>query len=195
MDLMRYFGDAVVWFAIVAPVVAAVTALASLRRFRRSSAQRKRWPVVGDVVVALTVLGVACVTLTPGPGGVGGGPTVRLVPFVDMVDTLTSSVAVSVAARLVGMNVILFVPLGFVLAFRRGRIRPAVVGSLLVSVAIESLQAVLPLSRTANVDDLILNTIGAVIGAAAAVVVGRVVRRDPGRGPEPVADDDAEMIV
>lgn len=195
MDLTRYFGDAALWFALLAPIVAAFTTLASARRFRRSSAQRTRWAVAGDVVVALTVLGVVCVTLTPGPGGVGGGPTVRLVPFVDMVNTLTSSVSVAVAARIVGMNVVLFVPLGFVLAFRRGRIRHAVQWGLVVSVAIEILQAMLPLSRTANVDDVILNGTGAAIGAATAVVVGRVVRRDPERGSEPATDDDAEMTV
>lgn len=192
---MRYFAGAVVWFALFAPLVATAAVFVSSRRSRLLAPEGRRRVAGLDVGVALTFLGVATVTLSPGSGGVGGmGSATQLVPFADMVNILTSSVSANVALRIVGMNIVLFAPLGFLLRLRLRRFAPAVRVGMLTSVAIEVLQAVLPLGRTANVDDVILNTAGATLGAAAAVAVVRIVRRR-GRSAGEQVPVDAGMAV
>jgi glycopeptide antibiotics resistance protein len=95
----------------------------------------------------------------------------QLRPLVSIVDVVTTSVAASVAVRIVVFNILLFVPLGFALMLRTRRWVVAVGAACCTSVAIETLQALLPLGRTTNVDDVILNAIGAAVGGGIAVAV------------------------
>lgn len=179
MDLMRYFGEAVRWFALFTPVVAVIALVVSMRLSRGTGPHARRRVAVLDVAIGLTFLGIAVVTLSPGAAGGAHTAGIELVPVVDMVDTLTSSVSANVAMRILGMNVLLFVPLGFLLALRLGHIRPAVGLGLCTSVTIELLQGVVPaVTRVAHVDDAILNTLGAALGAAAATTVLRTLQRN-----------------
>jgi len=79
----------------------------------------------------------------------------------------------------VGVNLLGYAPLGFLLASaalrkRRGRwsVLLAVLGAGLLSLTMETLQAYLP-SRVASNADLALNTLGALIGALGAWALGR----------------------
>lgn len=76
-------------------------------------------------------------------------------------------------------NVLLFVPFGVLLmlgSLRMTWLRVAAVG-LVVSAGIEILQAVALPGRTANVDDVVANTLGAAIGALGVVLWRRLARR------------------
>ena len=88
--------------------------------------------------------------------------------------------AAAVAARYLVVDVLgnvgLFVPLGLSLAAvstrpsRGGRFLVAVGSALSLSIAIEVLQLGLA-SRASDVDDVLFNTVGAMLGAAAGVVL------------------------
>ena len=74
-------------------------------------------------------------------------------------------------------NILLFVPLGFfgVLAVRRG-LAAVTVAACALSVCIEITQWVLG-DRWTDIDDVLLNTFGAFVGAAAALAAVRVSER------------------
>jgi VanZ family protein len=73
-------------------------------------------------------------------------------------------------------NVLLFVPLGFTFAAastrpaRWGRVAAATLSAALLSLSIEVLQLAMP-SRASDVDDVLFNTLGALVGAAVGVLV------------------------
>ena len=73
-------------------------------------------------------------------------------------------------------NVLLFVPLGFTFAAastrpaRWARVAAATLSAALLSLSIEVLQLAMP-SRASDVDDVLFNTLGALLGAAVGVLV------------------------
>ncbi len=94
---------------------------------------------------------------------------INLIPFHEIKRYLThvdSLGIVAVAANLIG-NVILFVPLGYFLPsfFARGRLRPhfTIPICMCISIAVEISQFMTK-TGSLDVDDVILNTIGGIIG-------------------------------
>ncbi len=72
------------------------------------------------------------------------------------------------------LNVLFFAPLGFLLAWGRGRrwLFAAALLGLLLTLAIESAQHVIP-GRDSSALDVVANSLGAALGAAAALALGR----------------------
>lgn len=93
------------------------------------------------------------------------GPSNNFVPFSSIKDLLSHSYFM-VPLRNIAGNIILFVPLGFILALKFSKLnsvlRVGLVG-LLSSTCIELVQLLLPI-RAIDVDDIILNTLGSIIG-------------------------------
>lgn len=83
-------------------------------------------------------------------------------------------------------NVLLFLPVGLVVAGALGgrapvhRLAGAVGFGLVLSTTIEGLQLLVP-GRATDVDDVIFNALGALVGAAVLLVGERVARRRSGR--------------
>ncbi|MFJ8231364.1 VanZ family protein [Streptomyces sp. NPDC094448] len=73
-------------------------------------------------------------------------------------------------ARLQIANAVMFVPLGALFAFRRDRVRAAtaIAWCFAASVAIEALQLAMAAGRTVDIDDVLFNTLGGVLGAVTA---------------------------
>jgi glycopeptide antibiotics resistance protein len=106
------------------------------------------------------------------------------VPFRTIGTQLSHGLERYEAIQLLG-NVALFVPFGFVLpagvrTCRRLWVTLVVAAGL--SVLIETMQALLP-GHTTDIDDVILNTAGAVLGFFAFSLISWTVR--PGTAPEP----------
>lgn len=103
---------------------------------------------------------------------VGFRPHNNIIPFTSMWESVTSSVSPTVAMRQVGGNILLFIPLGFYLSFWWKRINCAsksMVMGMVFSLTIEVVQFILSLLlngiyRVFDIDDVILNTLGFVIG-------------------------------
>lgn len=87
-------------------------------------------------------------------------------------------------------NMIVFMPIGFGLAGALAQdavirtIRAAALGGFLLSLTIELLQLAVP-TRTTDVDDLIFNTLGALLGAIAFTLVIRKPNRSAGGTQSP----------
>jgi glycopeptide antibiotics resistance protein len=117
----------------------------------------------------------------------GSERSVNLVPFASIADLAfgsSSSVRRSAFANVVG-NIVLFAPLGvylMVLSKRRSVAKTMLVVAS-VSVAVELVQGILALG-TSDIDDVMLNCAGGLLGALATAVV---LRRAPDRnGPRTV---------
>ena len=107
--------------------------------------------------------------------GDAGGTGLNMAPFREIRRGLDSHGG-RPQANLLG-NVALFVPVGALIAWlaRRWRVAVAGVFGMLLSLGIELTQ--LSLGRVGDIDDVILNTTGAILGGLLAVTWARVVRR------------------
>lgn len=177
MQGLNALYGAIQLFAVLSVPVTIVVGLVARRRHRRRSAPQRRRLVALDLALALSLLGIASVTLLPladhHPGLERG---LQLRPFSSIHQQLTSAISASVAVRIVGFNILLFVPLGFALRLRPLGWTPTIIAVVATSILIEVLQALLPLGRTTNVDDVLLNAVGGILGAALASLALRTGR-------------------
>ena len=185
-----------VLFALVVPVAVLPWVHWQYRRHGRL----RGWSAVVAAGSALYGCGLVAFTLFPLPvvterfcAGRSPRDYWQPRPFASLDDIAAAGFSPTSPAFLqVALNVVLFVPLGFLLCyrFRRGVVASTAIG-LLVSLAVETTQgtAVFGLYpcpyRIADVDDLMTNTAGALLGWLVARWVGR---RLPAAVVEPVPD-------
>lgn len=99
----------------------------------------------------------------------------NLIPLRTIRLYLASTPSQTVAVQLLG-NVLLFVPLGFFLAYggKQKFLKVFAIGAA-IGVLVEALQFFV--GGSVDVDDVILNSLGGVVGAAVAIGLSRLVRR------------------
>ncbi|WP_052254632.1 VanZ family protein [Salinicoccus sp. YB14-2] len=118
----------------------------------------------------VTIVGMILVTLMPTDYP---NRLLQLVPFLSIMETLQYATPRGIVNSLV-MNIILFIPFGFFLYILTRRVLLTTVLACLVSILIEVLQYVLPIGRISNIDDVILNTLGGIIGMLCGVLVSKL---------------------
>ena len=128
-------------------------------------AGRRRNSVTRPMVVGLLMWAVATAYLTLLPGHAG---RLNLVPF-DFGASATPLEPLS--------NVLLFIPLGILLATLNWRWFAVVGVGLGLSLMIETTQYLLDNGRTADVNDVMENTLGTVIGLLVALAIHRMASR------------------
>ena len=144
----------------------------------------KKRDVCGAIVLLVYLMGVGLVT---GPSlyqllvGRLPEPKLELIPFVDICKVITDSIAIhdgeGITLNIFG-NILLFVPLGFLLPlFWRyfGRAKRTILFEFGVSLSIELIQIIA--GGVTSVDDLLLNTAGAAVGFALAKLLLRACPR------------------
>lgn len=153
-------------------LVAVATVLMARARIRRGIRRGTAIRGAGlDVTLAASIISVLILTLPP---SIGAPRTVNLVPFSELQHAV-GDVGVS---QLLG-NAVMFVPLGFLAPLRWHRLdSPLGVlwASGAFSIAIETLQFVLPTGRQSSVTDVIMNVTGAAVGYALMVSLRTTVR-------------------
>jgi VanZ family protein len=164
----RGFGAQLPWIAFVA--IAALVLAVAVRR-SKPGPLAIHWPAA--VLAAGSGLGIAVATLTPRGSAWAAGYT-QLTPFHTIRGYLNGWETAQTLLFYVVGNVALFVPLALFLHLALRRSVWLTIGlGVLASVTVELLQ--LPIwSRSTDVDDVILNGIGAVAGAGLAAVVLRL---------------------
>ncbi|WP_326833946.1 VanZ family protein [Amycolatopsis rhabdoformis] len=168
-QLWRTFGNALP-LALILVVLGALIAWAVASRRARSSPRKQAWvSAILDVILVLSVLVVLYLVLIPIPG-LANRSMISLTPGSE-IGTLFgakgSTPAQSAAFQILG-NLLMFVPMGALAPLRMRWCRSLVtvtIAALAVSVVIEVLQAVLHVGRVSATDDVILNTLGALLGA------------------------------
>jgi glycopeptide antibiotics resistance protein len=111
------------------------------------------------VALLTSVAAILVLTLSP----IDDDSDVELLPLNDIGEALTPPFD---TARLLTetANILLFVPLGIVLGLRGFPIGKTAVVALALSAAVEFAQLLVVSGRTTSVDDVLLNTLGAVLG-------------------------------
>ncbi|MCT9929720.1 VanZ family protein [Planotetraspora sp. A-T 1434] len=152
---------------IIGALLAVPLALAAAHLLaRRRAARRHPHPFRTAYADVFMVVGTApwiWMILTPGSGSNG----VDLVPFRDLLAVLQASPASAIVQ--VGGNLLVFAAVGALLPIRSARFaRPGMVALVAAtgSLTVELLQYVLRLHRFSSVDDVLLNTAGAVLAAS-----------------------------
>lgn len=167
-QLWAAWGDVLVAWAVGIPVLAGAALALFRRRVRKGMprSEAKRFTVAEAAIAGGTVPWVWMI-LTP----VSGERAVSWVPLRDLVAVLGSDPA-TVAVQ-VGANLVAFAPLGFFLPRRTGLgpVRVTLVGMVL-SASLEVAQYMLALGRVSSVDDVLVNTAGAALGAWLSVPAG-----------------------
>ena len=156
-----------------------VVALTAIHLLRRGGAGRVA-DTLATLGLAVAIVGVVVVTLRP--NGIGAEPALRRL-ILDPVLGASDGHGRTVWRPLVE-NVALFVPVGALAAARfPGRGLRVLLAAVVLSIAIESAQYVLPIGRIANSADVIANAAGAAIGVLGDRVVAALTgtRRAPRR--------------
>ncbi|MBF4636102.1 VanZ family protein [Agreia pratensis] len=154
-------------FAALLVVVSIAGVVLVLRRARRGGESRSARLDGICIVVSLTawLAGLLFMTMRPGSGK---GSLLNLVPL-----SFQGPSAVVDAV----LNVGVFIPLGLLLVAAGVRFSVALLIGLLLSVGIELSQYLAQVGRTADVNDLLTNTAGTVLGWAVGAAIVHVRRR------------------
>ena len=144
---------------------------------------RQRLRTMGGGILAAALVLILATTLLP---VIAGAPaSLNLTPGATIRNYLRFGDDV-LSARNLGLNVALFVPFGLGLAlWRRWGVLRVVPVAVVLSVLVEGAQYLLPLGRAVDVDDVLLNTVGALLGALTVVVVRRLVPTGTPPGDRP----------
>ncbi|WP_109773435.1 VanZ family protein [Quadrisphaera granulorum] len=164
MDVFRYLPVPLLLLVLTVGLVAAATAaVPGMRRGDRRAAAVASC----RVLLAGALLGVLALTQVTSYGG----GRVNLVPFASIASELGNANPRLAVANILG-NALLFVPVGLLLPTATGwRWSRSAVAVVVLVVAIELLQ--LLTGRSADIDDVILNSLGGVLAAVPGAWIAR----------------------
>jgi glycopeptide antibiotics resistance protein len=114
--------------------------------------------VLGNVAVAASIVVIAAATLTSQEAE----REVRLRPLSDIGEAVLGPDKALLAESIA--NILLFVPLGTALRLRGLALVRAALFGLVASAVVEGAQLLVVSGRTSSFDDLVLNTLGVVLG-------------------------------
>ncbi|WP_182877239.1 VanZ family protein [Microbispora sp. H10670] len=157
------WGPVVVAAVVALPAAALLAFVLARLRDRRGHPFPRRTAVADVAIVAGTAPWIWMI-LTP-----GAGQGVQLVPLLDLVDQITRMSPGAAFVQIVG-NLLVFAALGAMLPVRSARfasLTAVAAVTATASLTVEILQHALRLGRVSSVDDVILNTAGAVLAALA----------------------------
>lgn len=174
------FTNVIPLFLLSVPFVLILGYLVYRKRKKTLSGSDSKITTGVDIFYAFTIIGILLVTLEPQGGALhmegGRVRSLQLVPIVASLKVLFHSVHYTVPIRILGFNILLFIPFGFFSAWRftfDNLIYKVTIIGASASLFIEITQFILPFGRTSNIDDIILNTLGTLIGAYMYILLSR----------------------
>jgi VanZ like protein len=177
-------------FLTIGAICLVALALALLLRRRPAGPLGLNWSAAALTLGSGAAIAVA--TLTPRGHAFAAGE-VKLIPFHTVHNLLYHGMATSVLLYALG-NVLLFAPLGFFGFLALGRrlrhgVRRTAFAVSVCSLCVEILQLGI-WSRSTDVDDWILNSVGGLVGALAAAALVEMITGSP-PSPVPVSGERA----
>lgn len=162
----RWLGEAMEYLLpLVAVVGIAVLIVVVLRTaFGADDPRQRRWIRTIAVMASVAVILVATLSRRD-PLGVE--LDLKLIPFEDLWSALAGDRSARAAVAEMVANIVLFIPFGLAMRLRFPSLGPGRVAAIAfaLSLTIETLQLVAATGRVANVTDVMMNTLGGLIGA------------------------------
>ena len=130
--------------------------------------------IVSILLVAYLAILAKLIVFKFPPGVLQSG--INLVPFSTILPYLTGEPNWAIAIRNLVGNILPFAPIGFLIPFSHRRIKwwHILIGGVAISLAFETLQLTLQ-KGSFDVDDILLNTLGVMLGWALFVAFKRLV--------------------
>jgi glycopeptide antibiotics resistance protein len=153
-------------------LVAITIVLLARFRVRRGTPRRTAmFSATFDVTLLASIITILILTLPP---SITTQRTVSLVPFAE----LRRAVGDFGVGEIIG-NALMFVPVGFLAPLRWHRLDSPLrilAASTAFSIAIETLQFILPSGRQSSLTDVVMNAVGAMAGYALMIAIRSAVR-------------------
>jgi len=167
-DLLTLLAGALGTLAVVLALLAGAGFLLLGWRLSREASPGAVGHTARDLALACAIALIVVLTLLmPTPTGSGLEPEPRLTPFLDLVSALRGDRSLTRVVAEMAANVALFIPFGLALRWRLPGLGLFEIGlaSLALSSTMEVLQAFAVAGRWADSTDVIMNTIGGLVGA------------------------------
>jgi glycopeptide antibiotics resistance protein len=148
--------NSLVPFVLFVVAVGALSVTIAERRHGRTTGSRL--PL--GIALSCSLAAILALTLVP----TSGANDRQLVPLVHIIDGLRPPTETDVVLNVVG-NALMFLTLGAGLCLLGLRVRTTILIAFSLSAIVEITQLLVP-GRTTSVDDLLLNTLGALLGHA-----------------------------
>ena len=172
-QVIRYFSYVLPLLLLLFPVVILFGFFIYRKRRKYLAFKESVVTVIIDVFLCLSIIGILIVTLVPQSiRYIPIEQRVQLMPFADVMN-----ISKYVLIENIGLNILLFLPFGFFTSCRLSLtkiLRRIFLLGICFSFFIELLQLLLPIGRSTTVDDIILNTLGAIIGSLLYVLLKRI---------------------
>ncbi|MGD6803186.1 VanZ family protein [Rossellomorea vietnamensis] len=159
-------------FSWVIPIMALVTAALVMAVFvwkNRKGKEDARWADLIPVLFTLiSIGGIFLITLSPLVPGVALEGNTNFRPFDNLRLNLVYRTHLDIPIRNLLANIVLFIPFGFFYSWwirnRKWRLIKTTLAGSLLSVTVEVIQYLVPLGRSTDIDDWMMNTSGSLLG-------------------------------
>ena len=178
MQAVDYIREMAAYVILSLPLILALRF--AFHRVKKRSLKELNWyHEIGVIVLFMVFVGLASQTIIPRYGPVDY-MNINLVPFNKLTEIRESAqrgIFSYIVNEVIG-NIALFVPIGFLLPLlwkRFEKIWVVLLCCLSISLAIEIIQLAISL-RATDVDDLIMNALGGIIGYLAYALIRRLTK-------------------
>jgi glycopeptide antibiotics resistance protein len=169
-------------FGWVIPILAliTITSILAVSVWKKKKGKGRWMNLLPVLLLSISIGGICLITLTPflGDGGVNGGlkGNTNMEPFSNLKLNLIYRNHLEVPIRNLLANVFLFVPFAFFSSWwmrhQRAIVLKVTFLGALLSFIIELTQYFLPLGRSTDIDDWLMNTLGSLIGGIFFIIGG-----------------------
>lgn len=124
--------------------------------------------------LGISTISILFITMYPIGYNYGDARVLNVEPLKGMYNLLLYSTDPNVTISNLGLNILLFMPFGFFLFLclrKKASLFKVTFYGMCLSFTVELFQYIFPIGRSTDVDDLILNTVGTLIGASLAKIL------------------------
>ncbi|MCA1053662.1 VanZ family protein [Rossellomorea aquimaris] len=173
-------------FGWVIPIIAltTITSILAASIWKRKKGKGRWMNLLPVLLLSISIGGICLITLSPfigegGASGAGQGQT-NMDPFSNLKLNLLYRNHLDVPIRNLLANIVLFIPFAFFSSWwmrhQRAVVLKATFLGALFSFFIELTQYFLPLGRSTDIDDWLMNTLGSLIGGILFVIAAFIYR-------------------
>ena len=164
--LFEAFQPVIPIFVMIFMVITVITLMINVKHGYQLDSISKKIKYLSVIGLTMSLVGIFLVTMMPTSND---SDIVELTPFASIKDMWYFATTEALINSVL-MNIVLFIPAAFFLYVLIRKELLTTVICLLMSVFIETVQYLLPIGRITSVDDIILNSIGGIIGVILGVM-------------------------